>query len=112
MFKKIAMLFVMSTSIAMAQGDYIAQDAKIVRVTNTAGNQDEFIINVVGGTGVCTGQAPTMIKFKLASATSPEIFNRAFSMALMALSTGQKVSVYNYVDTACDNAVYIGISAN
>ncbi len=112
MIKSTAFVLLLTTSIAWGQGTYIASNAKIVNVTNTAGNADEFIVYVQGGTGPCTGPNPTIIKFKKSSAGSPEIFNRAFTLAITALMSGKNVSIHNYVDDACDNAVYIGISSN
>ena len=83
----------------------LIKDAEITMVANTASNEDKFVINTTGGSGVCD-QA---IVFP-ADATSPAIYERAFAIALTAFSTGQKVTINTYEDEAenvCLRATYI-----
>jgi hypothetical protein len=73
-----------------------------------SGNGASFFIVVTGGTGPCiTTGTQNNIYFPKASAGTPEVFDRAFSTALTALASGQKVNIYNYVDGTCNAAIEI-----
>lgn len=86
-----------------AAAEYLVTDATVVEIGNTAGNADLFYVETSGGAGPCANQ---QIRFKLSNAGSPEIFNRAFSMALTAYASGAKVSIYDYheIQSDCDHA--------
>jgi uncharacterized 2Fe-2S/4Fe-4S cluster protein (DUF4445 family) len=103
---------VMSFSV-LAQGQYIAINAKITKVGNTSGNGASFTVVVSQGTGPCvTAGVQKNIYFAKHMASTEKVFDRAYSTALAALVSGKKVNIYNYVDGSCDKAVAIEIIAN
>ncbi|WP_410483311.1 DUF5992 family protein [Teredinibacter sp. KSP-S5-2] len=38
-----------------------------------------------------------------------EAYNRTYSTAIQALSTGMEVDIYNYIDSACSKVFYIKV---
>lgn len=96
-------LLVFSTS-AHAAGAYLASNATVTQVTNTGNNGQNFALQTQGGSSICEGQ---YITFPEADAANANAHQRAFSAALTALSTGMKVTIYNYADGTCDRASYI-----
>lgn len=86
---------------------WIAQDATVEYVENTSGNNDVFTVLVSGGTGPCVS---TLITFPKSSATSEAIFTRAFTLLTAANVSGRKVSIYNYLDQSCTNAVGVRLA--
>jgi hypothetical protein len=74
------------------------QNARIVEVSNTASNLEVFYIVVEGGSGMCAGGT---IRFRLADAGSPGVYERAFAIALAAYLGDEKVSAFDY-DTTPD----------
>jgi hypothetical protein len=113
MWKKIlpiSLLFI--SSLSSATGQYIASNAKITKVVNTASNSAAFIIVVEGGTGPCvTTTTQKNIYFPRVSAANQDVYDRAYMSAMTALSAGNKVNIYNYADGTCNNAVAIEIMA-
>src|SRR4051812_45234848 len=97
----------MHTSSAYAAGGYVVNDATIANIANTNGNTPAFVVTVAGGSGPCAG---TNITFTQSAATDADTFKRAYAAALLAFTTGSTVSIYNYTDTSCTNAVYIIVS--
>jgi hypothetical protein len=95
-----------TTAIAHAQGGYVVTGATITHVTNTSGNAAAFSITVSGGTGSCAGSTITFLQ---TAAPDADTFKRAYVAALMALSVGLHVTVYNYTDTTCNLASYIDV---
>ena len=94
-------------SSAYAAGGYVVNDATIANIANTNGNTPAFVVTVTGGTGPCAG---TNITFTQSAATDADTFKRAYAAAILAFTTGSTVSIYNYTDTTCTNAVYIIVS--
>lgn len=97
-------LLALSTSAAFA--GQLVQSAKIVEVRNTAGNNDVFEVVLGGGAGPCAGK---LVQFPRSAAGNAEIHERAFAMALTALTTDATVRIHNYVDDTCSKASYITI---
>lgn len=98
---------------SLAAAGWIATNVEIDAVTNTRVNGQNFQITVSAGDGsnVCEGSD---IWFPLSDAgtsgNDKDILERAFSIALTALTTGKKVSIYTYDDnTSCGRAAYIKI---
>lgn len=101
--KRIALLTCLAAWIPVANAEYLIQSGTVTAVTNTIGNEEQFAIRVVGGTGVCTGAS--WIVFKLSTAASEKIYERAYAAALTALALGTAVNVYDYHDTGdCSHA--------
>ncbi|MBB5212006.1 DUF5992 family protein [Microbulbifer hydrolyticus] len=98
---------------ALAEKGWIATSVEVVEITNTGSNGKNFTVKVSGGDNnyPCeNGQ----ITFPLANAGNTgndiHIHNRAFSMALTALTTGSKVSIFSYEDNSvCNRAAHIKI---
>ena len=96
---------------AWAESGYIASDVEIIAVAHTGANAKTFTLRTANGTGICSGQN---ITFPLSAAgnsgNDEAIHNRAFSVALTALSIGSRVSIFSYEDsTVCNRAAYIEI---
>lgn len=103
-FIRIAYLSILSS---YASAGWLAQDATVEFVENTSGNSDVFTVLVSGGTGPCIS---ALITFPKSSATSEAIYTRAFTLLTAANLSGRKVSIYNYVDQSCSNAVGIRLA--
>jgi hypothetical protein len=101
-----ALLLALCAPPVFAAGGYIVKQATITSVTNTSNNQSVFTVKVSGGTGTCTN---TGIVFQLSDAGDASVLNRAYAAALLALSTGMPVNIFNYVDTTCDHAAFIEV---
>ncbi|MET1257498.1 DUF5992 family protein [Aliikangiella maris] len=95
--------FISSNVIA---GTYVIVDATIEAVGNTSGNKANFYVRTTGGAGPCVGQ---QITFPEADASNPNAHQRAYSAALMALSSGMKVKIHNYFSDSCDRASFIEV---
>lgn|SRR5690606_23116595 len=81
-------------------------NGRITKVTNTYFNEASFAITVVGGSN---NLCPGVITFPLSAAANADAHNRAYAAALLALTTGQPVRVYNYNGNSCDQASFIEI---
>ncbi|MCL6270742.1 DUF5992 family protein [Sansalvadorimonas sp. 2012CJ34-2] len=92
--------------ISTAHAEYIVTEGEIISVANTSSNQQVFTIWVKNGQGVCGNQS---IHFPRNAAASLEIYQRAYTTALAALSAGWKISVYDYNGSSCRNASYIKV---
>lgn len=103
--KKLLYTLLLSTLIPMtANAGYLMRDTKITEIANTNNNKDTFTIWTIGGRGPCLDQS---ITFTLEDSGSPEVFNRAYSAALMAFAADYKVTVYNYENDDCRQASFI-----
>lgn len=92
--------------IGVGKAGDLAIDASVTRVSNTSSNLQIFSVKVTGGSlNACQN---VWISFP-ASATDVESQKRAYASALLALTTGLRVRVYNYEDNSCDSASYIEI---
>lgn len=97
-------LFLSCTSFA---GDLV-QNGRIVRIANTSSNQSVFEILVSGGSyNLCGGG---WINFPVSAAPDVDTHKRAYASALLAMTTGALVRVYNYLGTDCSTASYIELS--
>ncbi|MCG7562391.1 MULTISPECIES: DUF5992 family protein [Pseudoalteromonas] len=85
----------------------LVKDATITGISNTNGNENTFTIWLEGGTGLCANKS---ISFPLTAAGSKESHDRAYSAAMTAFATGDKVMAHNYYNTDCHNAAYIKVS--
>ncbi|MDP5210106.1 DUF5992 family protein [Microbulbifer sp. 2205BS26-8] len=96
---------------ALASSGYIALEVEITSVANTGANAKSFTVKTANGSGLCSGET---ITFPLAlsgnDGHNEGIHNRAYSAALMALSTGKLVSIFSYDDASfCNRAAYIEV---
>ncbi len=89
-----------------ANAGLLVQDGQVTMVSNTTGNQSQYKVDVVGGTGLC---ADTTLIFNEARAGDHEVFKRGFAVALTALATRLPVTVYSYDDDNCYSSAYIHI---
>ncbi|GAA0464029.1 hypothetical protein GCM10009096_00610 [Parasphingorhabdus litoris] len=96
-------LFLLSTN-AHAAGAYLASGATVTDVVNIANNGQNFAVKTEGGSSNCNAQ---WIIFPEANAPNANAHQRAYSTALTALTTGMKVTIYNYADSTCVRASYI-----
>jgi hypothetical protein len=87
---------------AQANAGWLIQDGIVEFVENTSGNSDVFTAFVSGGSGPCNS---TLITFQKSSAANEDVYARAFTLLTAANVSGKKVSIYNYVDQSCGNAV-------
>ncbi|MDK1311308.1 DUF5992 family protein [Pseudoalteromonas ardens] len=85
----------------------LVKDAIITGISNTNGNVNTFTIWLEGGTGLCANKS---ISFPVTAAGSKESHERAYSAALTAFATGDKIMAHNYYNTDCHNAAYIKVS--
>ena len=108
MFRSLAALFIISLSTYSFAGTNLVQNAIITEVSNTSSNTPNFSVKTSGGTGVCTGGQ--WIVFSLEDASDAATHQRAYASALLALSAGLKVRIYNYIDGTCQHAGYIELS--
>jgi len=95
--------------IGSASSGELVKDTQIVRIGNsTDGVTDNFFVTISGGVGPC---ANNNIIFRRIDAPSDDYFNRLYSTALFAYSTGsQKVRIYNPASNSCGAATYIDLT--
>ena len=90
-----------------ALADYIAYNATIVGVMNTANQSVNFGIRLANsGSGPCINQ---IIQFFPANAPSVEEYKRAFSLASVAYLQGKRVDVWSFSTLNCSNGAFIEI---
>jgi len=86
-------------------GAYLVTGGTVTQVANTSGNNPAFVVLVTGGTSnTCPA---TWIIFSQADAPDAATFQRAYAAAMVALTTGVSVSIYNYADATCNHASYL-----
>jgi hypothetical protein len=107
-FKVLAIAATLITSNAFAVE--LVANTKITRIgTSTNGVTDNFFIRTEGGTGPCAGKS---IIFKRADAPSEGFYERLYSTALAAYTSGQtNVRVVNPNGDDCGAATYIDMIA-
>lgn len=106
--KKSFLFFILFSMSPLIFADYIATNASVLKVRNTASNTNTFEIVLEEGSTICNGQ---VIAFPHTKAASPEVHSRGYALALTALTTGMKIRVYSYTEVApCRNAAYIELS--
>ena len=109
------MVWAVAATICMAAvtpakaGDLVI-GGRVVRVANTGNNASVFSVWVDGGSQNLCGSG--WITFPASAVTDPEIHKRAYAAALLALTTGMPVRVYNYQGDSCDAASYIELTAS
>ena len=87
---------------ALAAGAYLVQGGIVTKISSTNANLSAFAIQVSGGSvNTC---ASIWINFNQADAPDAATFTRAYAAALLALTTGVPVQIYNYYDTTCQRA--------
>ena len=89
----------------LAGGEYIVVEGTVTSVANTGSNLENFVVRTTGGSGICTSS-----RFPLSSAPNKGVHDRAYAAALLALTTGMEVTIYNYEDNSCEKAVYLSIA--
>ncbi len=102
--KMIVLPLIIASTSAHATGTYLATGATVTDVVNTSSNAQNFAIKTEGGSSICAGQ---WMVFPEADAANSNAHQRAYSTALTALSTGMKVTIYNYINGTCVRASYI-----
>lgn len=97
-------LLLLTASMNVLAGTYLAQDSKITKVGNIDQNQDKFFVNVAAGQVTCP-----VITFTVAASPSQKAFDRAFMLAVSAQLTGKRVTIFT-PDVGCTSAAnYIEI---
>ena len=89
-----------------AAGAYIVQGAIITNIMSTNGNTAGFAIITSGGSGACVNAE---VYFPQSAAPDADTFKRAYTAALTAMTTGMRVTIYNYADSTCLTASYVQI---
>lgn len=92
---------------ANAQGGYVLTGGTLTAVTSTAGNAPQFAVIANDGGGPCIGQ---WIAFPRDATPDIDNHKRAFALAVLAHTTGAKVTIYNYESDSCSRAVYIELT--
>jgi hypothetical protein len=99
-----------------ANAGWLASEATIDMLASSISPQfnspsnspDRFSVKVTGGSiGICHG--PWIVFEKSYFAGNPEAYQRAFSVALMAYTTGTKVKIHNLNSDSCNGATTIQI---
>jgi hypothetical protein len=103
-------IMIAATSIVVttaANAGPIVTGAKVTKVLNTRGPHDaSFIVWTEGGTGPC---ANSYIYFYPTGGSNPEMQKRAYSAALIAMTTGLRVDIESHPDNNCQNAYFINV---
>jgi hypothetical protein len=110
---RIIALTAMATVCLAATGSAVAGDlvtgGRVVRIANTGNNLNVFSVEVAGGSqNLCSN---VWITFPATAAPDADTYKRAYAAALVALTTGVLVRVYNYQNNSCDAASYIELAA-
>lgn len=108
-FRSILALAACALFSANAQAGYIVTGATVIHVSSTNGNTTSFQVMVSGGTGPCTSVTGTWVVFPLAAAPDADTHKRTYAAALLALTTGMRVTLYNYADDNCVGASYVDL---
>lgn len=88
----------------------LTKGATVLEVAANPSNAKTFAILILGGAGVCAGNPSRWIIFPESKAPSPASYNKAFSIALTALSTNKTVRIHNFDDDSCRGAGFISVS--
>jgi Family of unknown function (DUF5992) len=111
----ITLFLLLQSFCVLADPTVIADGVTITEIGNATGNQDNFYLRVIGGTGACTSSTNgTLIVFPLTASgtqgSNHEIHARSYSAALAAFMAGTTITVTNYVDGGCEQASKIKLS--
>lgn len=93
----------------VAQAGYIAQGAVIKQLSNMGGNANAFGVEIVGGSGPSSSSTSAWIWFPVGAAPDGPTHQRAYAAAMMAMSMGLRVKIFNYSSDDCNNASFISI---
>jgi hypothetical protein len=93
---------------AQANAGLLASGATISHLANTSNDSTTFALQLVGGSGPCTG-GTIWIWFPVSAAADADAHKRAYATAMMAIATGLRVSIHNYTNDNCDGASYIEV---
>lgn len=102
------MLFALLAAPLPCIAGQLIMNAVILEVANASNNGPDFALKLEGGTGVCS--TSTWIIFPENKKQSDDSYKQAFSIALTALTTGNKVRIHNFEDDSCSGANFISIS--
>lgn len=99
-----------------AQAGWIAESGTIVQLASSigaqtdtpAGSTDRFAIKIAGSS-ITTCETLWIVFEKSYFGTNPEAYQRAFTVALTAYTTGTKVKVHNINADKCNGATSIQI---
>lgn len=107
---KAFMLFVaLVGNIAVA--DTLISGGQITKIGNTPDGTDGFFVRTSGGTGPCINGV--VVVFPASLAANEAIYNRAYTLAITAYTTGNqnvKISSLTTGDVNCRHANYIDLS--
>jgi hypothetical protein len=88
----------------------LVADAVVTTVFNSrVENDSSFVVYTQGGTGPCTNGL--VIAFYPTGGSDADKVRRAYAAALLALTTGYRVTISNDNNTTCTAAVHIAVSA-
>jgi hypothetical protein len=108
--RSILLLSVCALFCVNAHAGYLAVGVTVTKVSNTNSNDQSFVVTFTGGTGPCTsGTGSTFVIFPLSAAPDADTHKRAYAAALLALTTGMRVTLYNYTSDSCTGASYIEV---
>ncbi len=108
------LLLILSVISIGANATQIVVEAKVTGIENTSHGTNEFVVWTTGGSGVCANRHVRFYRSKADAsagnnADGAELHKRAYSMALTAFSTGDKVNIGAIGGTTCDDAVWFKI---
>lgn len=97
-----------SANVWVADGGTIVQIASSIGVqaNSPAGSTDRFAIKVDGGTAT-TCQGLWIVFDKATFGSNPEAYQRAYTLAMTAYTTGTKVKVHNLNSGSCNGVTSI-----
>jgi hypothetical protein len=105
-FQGMAIGALIFTATLPAHADRLVTGGRLVKVLSTRmPNDASFVVLTEGGSGPC---ATNWIYFYPSGASSPEIQQRSYAAALLALSTGMRVDI-DATDTSCLGAYLISV---
>ena len=101
----LAILALIASSSSYSAATWLVKDATIAYIAPVADNQNKFYVMLEGGgTGIC---ANSTIFFPRSAFIDDPSHNRVFSVLLTAMTVGNKVDIYNYINDACSNAGFV-----
>jgi hypothetical protein len=105
--RSLAVLIMLIAASNIAYADRLVAGARIVYVGNTRSASDpSFVVRTEGGTGPCANSS--WIFFYPSGASNADIQKRAYTAAMLALTTGMLVDI-EAVDASCGGAYFISV---
>lgn len=108
-WSRVALIGILSCAPILTSAGELARDSRVVQVASSSNNRDVFSVELEGGRGPCSNRSVT---FDAAKSQSEASYNQAFSIALAALMSGNRVRVHNYDDNECSGANFISVYAD